>query len=118
MSPIARPRAEAKIRATVVAPRDRARQSRVKVLFAANGLTTANDYYHAAMILQHGDAPEDFLLAHELLARREPALEPMAVHTTKIEDNHVPLTADGGVRPTQSCPSAISGSERRQRNPR
>lgn len=50
----------------VVAPRDRARRSRVEALFAANGLITATDYYHAAMILQHGDAPEDFLLAHEL----------------------------------------------------
>ncbi len=49
----------------VVWPRDRARLSRVKTLFSEDGLRTANDYYHAAMILQHGDAPEDFLLAHE-----------------------------------------------------
>ncbi len=46
-------------------PRDRSRLRRVKELFAANGLRTANDYYHSAMILQHGEAPEDFLLAHE-----------------------------------------------------
>lgn len=49
----------------VVGSRDRARRSRVKVLFSEGRLRTANDYYHAAMILQHGDAPEDFLLAHE-----------------------------------------------------
>ena len=50
---------------SVVGARDRARQSRVKALFSQGGLQTADDYYHAAMILQHGDAPEDFLLAHE-----------------------------------------------------
>jgi hypothetical protein len=48
-----------------VAPRDRARRERVKVLFAEGRLITAQDYYRAAMILQHGEVPEDFLLAHE-----------------------------------------------------
>jgi hypothetical protein len=37
----------------------------VKDLYARDGLHTANDYYHAAMILQHGEARDDFLLAHE-----------------------------------------------------
>ena len=50
---------------TVVSPRDKARLSRIKELYVQNQLQTANDYYHAAMILQHGDVPEDFLLAHE-----------------------------------------------------
>jgi hypothetical protein len=49
----------------IVSPRDKARLSRVKELYLQNRLQTASDYYHAAMILQHGDAPEDFLLAHE-----------------------------------------------------
>jgi hypothetical protein len=49
----------------IVGPRDHARLVRVKELFAANRFRTANDYYHAAMILQHGEAPEDYLLAHE-----------------------------------------------------
>ena len=49
----------------IVSPRDKARQSRVKELYLQNRLQTASDYYHSAMILQHGDAPEDFLLAHE-----------------------------------------------------
>jgi len=49
----------------IVSPRDRARLSRVKELYLQKRLQTACDYYHAAMILQHGDAPEDFLLAHE-----------------------------------------------------
>jgi hypothetical protein len=51
---------------TVVAPRDRVRRDGVKALFAEGRFVTANDYYHAAMILQHGEVPEDFLLAHEL----------------------------------------------------
>lgn len=51
---------------TIVERRDRARRERVKE-FVANGvLTTANDYYHAAMVLQHGDGADDFLLAHDL----------------------------------------------------
>jgi hypothetical protein len=49
----------------VVLPRDRARLRRVKELFAKGALRTANDYYRAAMVLQHGNEPEDFLLAHE-----------------------------------------------------
>ena len=49
----------------IVSPRDRARLSRVKELYLQKRLQTASDYYHGAMILQHGDAPEDFLLAHE-----------------------------------------------------
>ena len=50
---------------TVVGPRDKARLSRVKEFYTQNSLHTGADYYHAAMVLQHGDAPEDFLLAHE-----------------------------------------------------
>jgi len=50
---------------TVVGPRDKARLSRVKEIYAQNKMHTGADYYHAAMILQHGDVPEDFLLAHE-----------------------------------------------------
>jgi hypothetical protein len=50
----------------VVGPRDKARLKRVKELYMQNQLQTANDYDCAAIILQHGDVPEDFLLAHEL----------------------------------------------------
>jgi hypothetical protein len=50
---------------TAVAPRDRARLARVKALYASGAVRTANDYYHAALVLQHGDAPEDFQLAHD-----------------------------------------------------
>jgi hypothetical protein len=50
----------------IVGPRDAARLKRVKELYADNKLNTGADYYHAAMILQHSDAADDFLLAHEL----------------------------------------------------
>lgn len=49
-----------------VTPRDRARLKRVKEIYTQNLLKTANDYDRAAIILQHGDVPEDYLLAHEL----------------------------------------------------
>ena len=48
-----------------VAPRDKARLARAKELYAQNRLQTGADYYHAAMLLQHGVVPEDYLLAHE-----------------------------------------------------
>ena len=50
----------------IVGPRDAARLKRVKELYAHNQLKTGGDYYHAAMLLQHSDAADDFLLAHEL----------------------------------------------------
>jgi quercetin dioxygenase-like cupin family protein len=48
-----------------VGPRDKQRQARVLELYKADKLQTGADYYHAAMILQHGRTPDDYLLAHE-----------------------------------------------------
>ncbi len=45
---------------------DRKRRQRAYDLYRAGSLRTGPDLYHAAMILQHGESPEDFLLAHEL----------------------------------------------------
>ena len=50
----------------MVAPRDGARLQRVKEIVEAGEVKTADDYFHAAMVLQHGQDPEDFKLAHEL----------------------------------------------------
>jgi hypothetical protein len=50
----------------MVGPRDKARQARVKELYKSDQLLTGDDFYHAAMVLQHGEVPEDFLLCHEL----------------------------------------------------
>jgi len=50
----------------VVGPRDKTRQARVKELCRGDLLNTGADYYHAAMVLQHAEAPGDYLLAHEL----------------------------------------------------
>ena len=50
---------------SIVGPRDKARLARVKALYTQNRLRTGADYYHAAMILQHSDIADDFLLAHE-----------------------------------------------------
>ena len=51
---------------SVVGPRDEARLARVKEVCHGNGIREPRDYYYAAMILQHGGEPEDYLLAHEL----------------------------------------------------
>lgn len=49
----------------LLGPRDKTRLKRVKEIYTQNLLTTANDYDCAATVLQHGEVPEDFLLAHE-----------------------------------------------------
>lgn len=58
-----------------VAPRDVARRQRVDVLVAAGRARVAADYYHAAMVYQHGDTPTDAGRAHDLAARAV-ALDP------------------------------------------
>jgi hypothetical protein len=45
---------------------DRARRARVAALLAARALQTAGDYRKAAFVFQHGDRPDDYLLAHTL----------------------------------------------------
>jgi hypothetical protein len=50
----------------VVKPRDDARLKRVKELYAAGRLKTGTDWLNAGFILQHGNEPDDFLLAHEM----------------------------------------------------
>jgi hypothetical protein len=49
----------------VVSVRDKKREARVKEFYTENKLRSGVDYYHAAMVLQHAAAPEDYLLAHE-----------------------------------------------------
>ncbi len=49
--------------------RDLERRKRVMELVAANEVYTGEDYYHAAHIMNHGDAPEDAETAHILALR-------------------------------------------------
>lgn len=53
----------------IVAPRDEARRKRVYELIRADALRDAEDYYHAALILQHGSASDDFAMAVQLSLR-------------------------------------------------
>jgi hypothetical protein len=46
--------------------RDRQRQARVRQLLVSGALKTGQDYRDAAFIFQHGDQPDDYLLAHTL----------------------------------------------------
>jgi hypothetical protein len=50
----------------VVKPRDDARLERTRQLYAAGGLRTGADWFHAALILQHSSEADDYLLAHEM----------------------------------------------------
>ena len=49
-----------------VGPRDKARERRVDEILAAGGARVADDYYHAAMVCQHGDGTAAIARAHEL----------------------------------------------------
>jgi hypothetical protein len=49
-----------------VRERDVARRRRVRELIESGGATTGGDYGHAAMVFQHGDTPDDILMAHIL----------------------------------------------------
>lgn len=46
--------------------RDAIRMKRAKEIYQSGGLVTAGDYFDAALILQHGSTPDDYLLAHVL----------------------------------------------------
>ena len=52
--------------ATRIAKDDAARREQVRALLAAGALRAGEDFRRAAFIFQHGDTPDDFLLAHTL----------------------------------------------------
>ncbi len=49
-----------------VSVHDQQRRERVRELLDSGLVKTADDYYHAAMIFQHGTDSSDYLLAHQL----------------------------------------------------
>lgn len=50
----------------VLRPADQARRARTQALLDAEQLNSADDFYHAAYVFQHGDEAEDYLKAHAL----------------------------------------------------
>jgi hypothetical protein len=52
-----------------VTPRDRARRTAVIALVRSRPLKTSGDYFHAALVMQHGEKWEDYAAAHLLSAR-------------------------------------------------
>ena len=54
---------------------DAKRRARLDELRASGAIVTADDHFHAAMLLQHGDSPEDYNDAHEL-AKKAFELDP------------------------------------------
>jgi hypothetical protein len=46
--------------------RDRDRRKRVTTMMELGEVKTKKDLYHAAVIFQHGEVPEDFLTSHRL----------------------------------------------------
>lgn len=45
---------------------DAVRRQQVRAMLDAGALRTATDFYYAALVFQHGDTPEDYLMAHTL----------------------------------------------------
>ncbi len=52
--------------AQAISDDDRKRRARTAELIKTGALHSADDFYHAAFVYQHGETPEDFLLAHVL----------------------------------------------------
>ena len=50
----------------VLWPADKARRAQTQALLDAGKLSSADDFYHAAYVYQHGDEAEDCLKAHAL----------------------------------------------------
>jgi hypothetical protein len=75
----------AKIDWDVLRPQDLARRAQTQALLDAGQLNSADDFYHAAYVFQHGDDPEDFLKAHALavvaVARGKPEASWIAAAT-------------------------------------
>jgi hypothetical protein len=61
-----------------VPEQDRARRARVEALIASRALTAPEDYFHAAMIFQHGERLEDYLQAHGLALKAAEVGHPQA----------------------------------------
>jgi len=49
----------------VVGPRGKKRRARVYALYEADELRTGKDFQRAAMVLQHAEKPDEYVLAHE-----------------------------------------------------
>ena len=58
-----------------VAEQDRQRRGRVREIIDAGDMRTAADHFHAAMVFQHSDSPDDYKLAHDL-AKKAGELDP------------------------------------------
>ena len=58
-------RAEGILQPSVI-ERDLARRLRVRELLSANAVHTADDFFHAAMVFQHGPEEEDCRIANDL----------------------------------------------------
>ena len=61
-----------------MAKRDELRLARVKELYAAGAPRTGADWFHAALVLQHGADAADILLAHEMAIAALAAGDPRA----------------------------------------
>lgn len=45
---------------------DEQRRTDLRQMLSSGGVRTGNDYFHAAMIFQHGQNPDEYLMAHVL----------------------------------------------------
>src|ERR1051326_8221462 len=55
-----------KIDWSVVGKRDAERLKRVKEIYSEGGIHSGMDMFHAALVLQHSNLPDDYLLSHDL----------------------------------------------------
>ena len=83
-------RAHAPQDATGASQNDLARRKQVMEIVAQGGAREADDYFHAAAILQHSDKPEELKLAHEWSLK---ALSSIRTTPSPVRSSPTPRTA-------------------------
>jgi hypothetical protein len=91
---------------SVVNPRDEARRKRVDEILTAGGAKVADDFYHAAMVYQHGSTPAEILRARDL------ALKAVALDATHARAKWLAAAAEDRVLMRASRRSTARSSRR------
>lgn len=94
-----------------VARRDGERRKRVKEIVTTGGARVSDDYFHAAMIFQHGDEVADYRTAHDL------ALKAAALVPTHPKARWIAAAAKDRERMKQGVPQ-LYGTQFRLENER
>jgi hypothetical protein len=76
----------------VLSEQDRVRRDKVRAMLAAGVIVTAEDFFNAALIMQHGEVPDDYRLAYSF-ASISKTIDPDSTSFTPVYKTAKWLTA-------------------------